>query len=68
MEPKEPLRKREPVFTAAAVVAVVQNGLTMAATFGLQMSPEQTGASLMFTNSVAVLLGMVWTRRNTEAA
>lgn len=39
-----------------AFYAVVQAALTLAVTFGLRLTPEQTGAVLVFTGAVLAFL------------
>lgn len=64
--PETPLRDREPVRFSSVVVLVVQNTLTLATSFGVELTQQQTGAVLMLTNSLTLLAGMVWTRRQVK--
>lgn len=52
---------REP----AMVLALIQTAIVLGVSFGLRLTPEQTGAILAFT---AVILGLITRRQVTPAA
>lgn len=54
--------RTEPVYAHTAIMAVISAALTLAVTFGFDLSSEQVAAILGLANPILMLIGAIATR------